>query len=63
MNEEMKKHKVTIIRPSRGNRLIAKKIGRNDLCPCKSGKKAKDCCGTETKYFQTGGKKDEQDSK
>jgi hypothetical protein len=28
----------------------ARKVGRNDPCPCKSGKKAKNCCGTETDY-------------
>jgi uncharacterized protein YecA (UPF0149 family) len=22
------------------------KVGRNDLCPCGSGKKFQDCCGT-----------------
>ncbi len=26
------------------------KVGRNDQCPCGSGKKAKKCCGAETKY-------------
>jgi len=25
----------------------AKKVGRNDLCPCGSGKKYKNCCGKE----------------
>ena len=24
---------------------VGKKIGRNDLCPCGSGKKYKKCCG------------------
>ncbi|MBV5306745.1 MAG: SEC-C domain-containing protein [Desulfobulbaceae bacterium] len=24
------------------------KVGRNDPCPCNSGKKAKKCCGTTT---------------
>ncbi|MGZ8551111.1 MAG: SEC-C metal-binding domain-containing protein [Chitinophagaceae bacterium] len=24
---------------------VAEKIGRNDLCPCGSGKKYKKCCG------------------
>jgi preprotein translocase subunit SecA len=27
---------------------INKKVGRNDPCPCGSGKKYKQCCGTET---------------
>jgi hypothetical protein len=26
--------------------------GRNDPCPCKSGKKVKNCCGIEKKYYQ-----------
>lgn len=28
------------------NQRIVTKVGRNDLCPCGSGKKAKKCCGT-----------------
>lgn len=28
-----------------------KKVGRNDPCPCKSGKKAKNCCGTTTELM------------
>jgi SWIM/SEC-C metal-binding protein len=27
-------------------KIIEKKIGRNELCPCGSGKKFKKCCGT-----------------
>ena len=35
-----------------GNKTIfANKIRPNDPCPCGSGKKAKKCCGTGTKYF------------
>ena len=30
-----------------------KKVGRNDPCPCGSGRKAKDCCGTKTYYYIT----------
>jgi hypothetical protein len=30
--------------------LAAKKINPNQPCECGSGKKAKKCCGTETKY-------------
>ena len=32
---------------ARGPIKKAKKIGRNDLCPCGSGKKYKNCCGRE----------------
>jgi uncharacterized protein len=28
-----------------GTRLAGKKVGRNDPCPCGSGKKFKKCCG------------------
>lgn len=34
-----------------GGHLIAKPIGRNEPCPCGSGKKAKNCCGAVTKYY------------
>jgi hypothetical protein len=34
--------------------MIAEKVGRNEPCPCGSGKKAKNCCGTETKYYNSG---------
>jgi hypothetical protein len=34
-----------------GTPIRAKKVGRNEPCPCGSGKKSKNCCGTETKYF------------
>jgi hypothetical protein len=28
----------------RGNKVLSEKLGRNDLCPCKSGKRFKKCC-------------------
>jgi SEC-C motif-containing protein len=28
------------------NQRLVTKVGRNDPCPCGSGKKAKKCCGT-----------------
>lgn len=31
-----------------GPQRIVNKVGRNDPCPCGSGKKAKKCCGTTT---------------
>lgn len=37
--------------------ILVKKIGRNEPCPCGSGKKAKNCCGTEPKYFYLKSKK------
>lgn len=30
--------------------LAAKKVNRNAPCECGSGKKAKNCCGDQTKY-------------
>lgn len=41
-----------MIAPGNGHTgLVAKKLGRNDKCRCKSGLKAKHCCGNETAYF------------
>ncbi|OAH99066.1 YchJ family protein [Methylomonas methanica] len=31
---------------------VVSKVGRNDPCPCGSGKKAKKCCGTTTELEQ-----------
>jgi len=36
-----------------GAPMVTYKIGRNQLCTCKSGKKAKHCCGVETKWYST----------
>lgn len=33
-----------------GNPLRHKKVLPNDPCPCMSGKKAKHCCGTDTRF-------------
>jgi uncharacterized protein len=33
---------------SRGSRQISRKVGRNESCPCGSGKKYKHCCGKLT---------------
>ncbi len=50
----MKHRKVTII-PGTGSPIItSKKVGRNDLCKCGSKKKAKNCCGTDVKYYASG---------
>lgn len=41
-----------IITPSNGYRgILSKKIDRNAPCGCGSGRKAKKCCGTDTKYY------------
>lgn len=45
------KRKVMVVSPKSGYNLKAEKVGRNQLCPCGSGKKAKNCCGCETKYY------------
>lgn len=43
---------LTMIHPQPGDELlVSKKTGRNALCPCGSGRKAKKCCGAETKYL------------
>jgi uncharacterized protein YecA (UPF0149 family) len=46
------KRMVTIYR-STSTPTVAQKTGRNEKCKCGSGKKAKKCCGVETKYYQT----------
>lgn len=46
----MKDRKALFINNS-GSPMRAEKTDRNAPCPCGSGKKAKRCCGTETKYY------------
>jgi len=36
-----------------GSPIISKKVGRNAKFPCGSGLKAKNCHGTETKYYDS----------
>lgn len=44
-NELFEKYERKALRPLPPNQAKAKKIGRNDPCPCGSGKKYKKCCG------------------
>jgi uncharacterized protein len=37
-----------LARESTTHRRLAPKVGRNDPCPCGSGKKYKQCCGKPT---------------
>ena len=39
------KHKLYLEQKKSGTVIVGKKIGRNDPCPCGSGKKYKNCCG------------------
>ena len=34
-----------------GKPFRSEKVSRNEKCRCGSGKKAKHCCGCETKYY------------
>lgn len=43
-------YKVSLIKND-GKPLTARKVSRNSLCGCGSGKKAKRCCGARTKYY------------
>jgi uncharacterized protein YchJ len=47
------KRMVTVISAKAGysDTLNAEKTSRNAKCKCGSGKKAKKCCGVETKYY------------
>lgn len=48
----MNERKVKVISPANGfTGLKAQKLGRNALCRCGSGLKAKRCCGNTTAYF------------
>lgn len=42
---DVKMHMIGEMGKARGNNITVKKIGRNDPCPCGSGKKYKKCCG------------------
>lgn len=44
-NEVETKNLTEKIRIKRGLKIESNKVGRNDLCPCGSGKKYKRCCG------------------
>ena len=39
------KHKLYLEQKKSGTVIVGKKVGRNDPCPCGSGKKYKFCCG------------------
>lgn len=52
MNSKLANHKVRFYRGT-GSPLIALKVRPNDPCPCGSSKKAKKCCGTETKLYNS----------
>ena len=50
--QAMNERKVKVISPENGfTGLKAQKLGRNALCRCGSGLKAKRCCGNTTAYF------------
>ena len=58
MHQTLKNRKV-MVDQSGSSPLIARKIRPNDPCPCGSGKKAKHCCGTNTKYYKLKDQKQE----
>ena len=43
--ETKKKHELYLEQKKSGTVIVGKKVGRNDPCPCGSGKKYKFCCG------------------
>ena len=51
-HETLKQHKVKVYCGG-STPLVSVKVRPNDPCPCGSGKKAKHCCGTETKYYKS----------
>ena len=42
-----KRRELYLIQKKSGTVVVGKKVGRNDPCPCGSGKKYKKCCGRE----------------
>jgi CDGSH-type Zn-finger protein len=58
MNRE--KRKVKFVKGN-GSPIITTRQNRNALCKCGSGKKAKHCCGTDTRYFSTKPDKPEEE--
>jgi uncharacterized protein YecA (UPF0149 family) len=38
------------VRIVHGDKLLEEKLGRNDLCPCNSGKRFKRCCLTKGRF-------------
>lgn len=50
MTSERRKVKMLV---GDGSPIATIKIDRNSKCRCGSGKKAKHCCGTETRFFST----------
>lgn len=48
----MSERKVLLISPSEAKSpLMSRKLHRNAKCVCGSGKKQKQCCGSETRYY------------
>ena len=48
----MKTRKVIVINPKeKGERIVTLKPSRNAKCQCGSGKKQKNCCGDETRFY------------
>lgn len=61
MNRKQRRKSNINLGPEPQVRRMYKKIGRNDLCPCGSGKKFKDCeCYNHSKiYFNPEANKDD----
>ena len=60
MNHERRKVKFV---KGNGSPIVTTRQDRNAKYKCGSGKKAKHCCGTDTKYFSTKPDKTEQPEK
>lgn len=53
LKADIKRTRVSSIIQGNGKPLIASQIGRNEKCPCGSGKKVKHCHGSKTIYKNT----------
>jgi uncharacterized protein YecA (UPF0149 family) len=45
--DEETRHRLYMEQKKSGTVVVGKKVGRNDPCPCGSGKKYKFCCGAK----------------
>lgn len=51
MKKYIKARFITVPSDARNGTIMVDTVGRNDPCPCGSGKKAKNCCKRYKQYF------------
>lgn len=51
--KQMSSNRKVLILPGNGSPIMSLRINRNSRCKYGSGKKSKNCCGTDTRYFHS----------